>query len=157
MLRVIQDTFIDDAGLFAASIQAALPQARHWIAAGLERCQRDGHRRWCEQLGLPFRNELEFPQGAVMLAPAVTWREVYLDGLPADITHFWDDLMMGELLRHRGGRLIDLPRSWTHRHHCEPEVARNLYEAHRGEVDCPRQAPATQRAARVRRRTAGMN
>jgi hypothetical protein len=88
-------------------------------------------------MGVPFRRELEFPQGALMLAPAETWRELYFQGLPATITHFSDDLMMGELLRHRGGRLIDLPRTWTHRHNYGPHVARTIYAKHKAQVRFP--------------------
>jgi hypothetical protein len=118
MLRVIQDTFVDDVVAFSRSIEAALPETGHWVAAGVEHGERDGHQSWCEEIGVPFRRELEFPQGCLMLAPAETWREMYLQGLPESITHLWDDVMMGELLRHRGGRLIELPRSWSHRHGC---------------------------------------
>jgi hypothetical protein len=135
MMRVIQDAFVDDAAAFSRGIEGALPEAGHWIAAGMVRFQRqDGHQGWCVEMGLPFRCDLEFPQGEVMLAPAETWRQMYLQGLPSGIIHFWDDVMMGELLLHRGGRLIDLPRSWTHRHHCERDAARAIYRAHQAEI-----------------------
>jgi hypothetical protein len=137
MLRVIQDAFIDDPATLSRGIEAAMPEVGHWVAAGVEHVERDGHQGWCEEIGVPFRRELEFPQGALMLAPAETWREMYLQGLPESITHHWDDLMMGELLRHRGGRLIELPRSWTHRRECGAHVARTIYGQHKAQVRFP--------------------
>jgi hypothetical protein len=43
MLRVIQDTFIDDPATLARGIEAAMPEAGHWVAAGVERGERDAH------------------------------------------------------------------------------------------------------------------
>jgi hypothetical protein len=51
MMRVIQDAFVDDAAAFSRGIEAALPEAGHWIAAGMLRFQSQyGHQGWCQEM-----------------------------------------------------------------------------------------------------------
>ena len=129
ILRVIQDTFVERADRFCDSLAAALETPGHWVAANLHHWETSGHGWLCDLMGLPFATHLTYPNGAVMIAPANTWRRFYLP-LPSAIHHHWDDVMMGEWLKQEGGTLIDLDLSWTHLHDCPAEVSRECYLRH---------------------------
>jgi hypothetical protein len=72
MLRVIQDTYVDDPAALAALITTAVQTPGDWIAANLHHYPTTGHAYLCNQMGLKCVADLRYPNGAVMLAPVKT-------------------------------------------------------------------------------------
>jgi hypothetical protein len=130
VLRVIQDTFIDDSFVFSQNVGSAIRTTGAWIGAHVDYWQTASHWALCAQMQLPFHRDLHYPQGAVMLAPTPVWEDFYVRGLPHNIHHSFDDVMMGVLLEARGGKFVDFPCTWSHRHHCESAVAQSVYNQH---------------------------
>lgn len=103
------------------------------MAGAVHHWPTDGHRALCDRMGLRFERDLRYPNGAVMLAPVPVWRRFYL-GLPEEVHHFWDDIMMGEWLLQSGGAVVNWRASWEHRHDCPADECRELYQRHASEL-----------------------
>jgi len=129
ILRIIQDTFVDDPSALAQRIQSALPEPGEWIGARVVYWATDhGHGQFTQEMGLPFTPDIHWPHGELMLAPLSTWERHYLP-LPERIHHHWDDIMMGLSLLHAGGRYLDwTPPVWTHRHDCDFPTLTRTYQ-----------------------------
>lgn len=132
ILRVIQDTFVDDPLGFAEHIVRSVDEPGHWIGAYVHHWPVTQHAGWCHQMGIACETDLHYANGQVMLAPLETWQKYYLP-LPTGITHYLDDVLMSEWVRQTDGRLIDWHPCWTHAHHCEAAHAAGVYLQHLGE------------------------
>ena len=131
VLRIIQDTFVDDSAVLAQRIQSALPESGDWIGAHVVHWPDDqGHGQFTTEMGLPFTSDIRWPHGELMFAPLVTWEKHYVT-LPQRIHHHWDDIMMGLSLLYAGGRYLDWSTPcWSHRHDCDVEAATSTYRTH---------------------------
>ena len=133
VLRIIQDTYIVDAAKFARDVRGALNTPGEWLGAKLHQWETSWHWGLCKRMNLPLTSTLNYPNGAVMVAPLAVWEKFYV-GLPAEINHHWDDVMMGEWMRHEGATLVDLPATWVHLHNCDPQTSHRHYVEHAAEV-----------------------
>lgn len=134
MLRVIQDTFVDNAEKLASDMVSAMAESGHWIAANVHHWPTGGHHWICGRMGLQCNWDLRYPNGALMFAPLATWRKYYL-AMPEYIHHHWDDVIMGEWLRQSGdGKIIDIPAVWRHCHDCDSEFSQAILIAHQKEL-----------------------
>lgn len=116
LLRIIQDTFVLDAGRFLQEIdRLARPQTGRFLAGKLAYSTIDSQHLLA--MRLKWVSCIEYAHGEVLLAPAPVWRQFYLP-LPDEITHYTDDVLMSAWLKQEGGRLIDLQDTFAHLHAC---------------------------------------
>jgi hypothetical protein len=133
VLRVIQDTYVDDCDAFCGNLGPWLDREDRWLGANLEYWATNYHFDICRRMGLPTRYELNYPQGAVLIAPLETWQRVYL-AMPMEIHHHLDDVVMGVSAESMGIPLLNMPKTWSHLHHCDPAVSSDYYLRHLAEL-----------------------
>jgi hypothetical protein len=136
LLRVIQDTFVDDPRTLYEQLRLAAETGMkdRFITANIHHWPTNGHAYLCRAMRLPFNGIADYAQGALMMAPWRVWERYYL-GLPAEIHHYWDDVMMSLWLTHEGGQLVNIPPdTFRHLHHCDPEVSQTIFQAHSAEL-----------------------
>jgi hypothetical protein len=131
LMRIAQDTFVTDPARFLDDLAAAAdcPHDGRYIASAIEHWPTTAHYDLCRRMNLPTPRAALFAQGASMMAPLPVWDRYYL-GLPTEIHHRFDDVMMSAWLCHEGGQLIDVAPSFRHMHHCDPVVAQEIYRSH---------------------------
>jgi hypothetical protein len=134
LLRIIQDTFISKAAIFAADIASIVgnPLQQEWIAAAIERQSVSDHPYWepylsfCRTMRLNVPARIVFPQGAVMLAGLDVWQKYYL-GLTKEMNHRFEDVLMGQWLLQSGGCFVPMCPTWRHYHDCNPVLSESIF------------------------------
>lgn len=125
LLRVIQDTLIDDVGALASILGGLGTRTGPFVAGDLHECAQIDH--FLVDLGIPTRTSYRFVQGAFMFARLDVWLEHY-PRLPAPITHYCDDSVMSQMVVHAGGELVPIPGCWCHCHDAPAEEFRKRYD-----------------------------
>jgi hypothetical protein len=135
LLRVIQDAYVFDPQALAQLIRQAVATPGEWIAANVHHWPTGGHYWLCQQMGLKCEDPVHYPNGQVMLAPVKTWRDWYVT-MPANIHHYWDDVMFGEAFKQKGdGAILDWPVCWHHWHGSDVKLSQRITALHRSGLE----------------------
>lgn len=113
VLRVIQDTVIDNAARMMGILRELAGRTGPFLAGGLQACGEIDH--FVEAVGIPRQPRYGYVQGALMFARLSVWWEHY-PRLPAAVTHYSDDSVMSQMVLHAGGELVAMPGCWRHCH-----------------------------------------
>ena len=132
LLRVIQDTVIDDVGKMGSTLQELSARTRPILAGELQECAEIDE--FLAALQIPCRQSYPFVQGALMFARLDVWLEHY-PRLPARITHYCDDSVMSQMVVHAGGELVAMPGCWRHCHEATAEEFRQIYDLQSAELN----------------------
>ena len=139
VLRVIQDTFVDDPRTLMADLGTWMGgDGRDVLAGSVEPVPLFVNVPYLDPLlarsGLEVRPSYRHVQGALMFARLDTWRRYYLPMVP-EVSHFFDDVVFSEWLSQSGGRLVSVAKCFSHLHDIAEEVARRRFEAEQAELE----------------------
>jgi hypothetical protein len=132
LLRVIQDTFIEDPASVLRQISSAEEVPGYWVSGRVDKVHYEGDRNAFRKIALQAGMRTSCEQlvvGEVVAAPVKTWRDLYLR-MPKSVHHFHDDLCFSQMVVQSGGRMIEMSPAWEHLHDATVEECAWFYGRH---------------------------